>query len=167
MPYAYDGNSRQRWQFSMKTLILLPAYSVLLMGGLFTLAGGLREARGIGHKNITLHFVALDAVSSSPIRAAVVRLYEAEPPWTITDETETSTPGKAEITRLFSFYFNGGGLLHRGTSLVPFDRWNVEVSAQGYKPSRCWLPQYTGQRYDLELSPEPMAVVRLERLNTR
>jgi hypothetical protein len=151
----------------MKTLILLPVYATLLMGGLFVLSGGFPEARGIGHTNVTLHFVVLDASTSAPIPAAVVRLYEADPPWTITDQAETSTLGKAEITRQFSFYFSGGSLLHRGTSLVPFDGWNVEVSAQGYKPSRCWLPQYAGRQYDLELSPpEPTAVVRLDRLDT-
>jgi hypothetical protein len=150
----------------MKTLILLPVYSIILMGGWIVLSGGLTEARGIGHTNVTLHFVVLDAVTSSPIPAAVVSLYEADRPWTITEQTETSTLGKAEITRQFAFYFNGGSLLHRGTSLVNFGDRNVEVSAHGYKPSRCWLPKYTGRRYDLELSPpEPFAVVRLERLN--
>jgi len=152
----------------MKTLMLLPVYSVLLLGALFALSGGLIVAKGCGSTNISLHFVVLDAVSSAPIPAAVVRLYEAEPPWSITDQTETSTSGKAEITRQFEFDFSSGWLLARGTSLVYFQPWNVEVTAPGYKPSRCWLPEYTGQPYDLELSPpEPTAVVRLERLDTR
>jgi hypothetical protein len=149
----------------MKTLMLLPVYSTLLMLGLYViLAVSDQEARGIGFANITLQFVVLDSATSSPIPGAVVGLYDADER-TIIQRAETSTRGKAALTRQFPFYFSGRTRSHRAKALVPFESLCFEVSAPGYKPAHCWLSQFAGRTHGLELSkPIPIAVVKMDRL---
>jgi hypothetical protein len=167
MRTAHDQKFLRPWQFSMKTLVLLPVYSVIYASLLLTLSGGWTEARGIGHTSITLYFVVLDSATSSPVPGAVVGLYDANVRL-ILEKAETSTLGKGQITRDFRFYFSGGNLFQRTRSIVWFGDLCFEVSAPGYKPPGYWLSQFTGQRHDLELStPSPIAIVKLDRLETR
>jgi hypothetical protein len=165
MPTARDRKLLGTWQFSMKTLVLLPLYSTVLMLGLYSiLAVSDQEAQGIGFKDITLQFVVLDSATSSPIPGAVVGLYDADER-TIIQKAETSTQGKAALTRQFPFYFSGRTRSHRAKALVPFEPLCFEVSAPGYKPAHYWLSQFTGRAHDLELSkPIPVAVVEIDRL---
>ncbi len=165
MPTKFSAGPRRRRQFSMRSLLLLSLCSTALIAGLLGLSGWPHTAGGIGQADITLHFVVVDTVASAPIPGAVVRLYEADPPWTVTDRARASALGQAEITRRFALYFRTGSFLERGESIVHFDNWNVEVSAEGYKATRCWLPCYTGRVYDLDRSPpELTVVVKLKRL---
>jgi hypothetical protein len=164
MPASNDRQTRRPWQFSMKTLILLPVYSIILMVGIlpFFLGG---EARGIGSKNIALQFVVLDSATSSPIPGATVGLYDADE-GLILQSAETSTLGKARLTREFRFYFHGGTLIRKAQALVIFENLCFEVSAEGYKPARHWLSQFSGRTHDLELSkPVPVVVVKIDRID--
>jgi hypothetical protein len=162
---ARDRKPRGPWQFSMKTLMLLPVYSIVLgLGfyGIFTASD--QEALGIGFASITLNFVVLDSATSSLIPGAVVGLYDADQR-TIIQRAATSTRGKAALTRQFPFYFSGKTRSHRAKALVPFEPLCFEVSAPGYKPAHYWLSQFTGRTHDLELSkPIPVAVVKIDRL---
>jgi hypothetical protein len=150
----------------MKTLMLLPVVSVVLILGLYSiLAESDQVARGIGFKNITLQFVVLDSATSSPIPGAVVGLYDAEGERSIIQRSETLALGTAGLTRQFPFYFTGRSRSHRAKALVVFDSLCFEVSAPGYQLAHYWLSQFTGRTHDLELSkPIPVAVVKLGRL---
>jgi hypothetical protein len=53
----------------MKTLVLLPVYSVVPIGGLFLLGDSGQIARGTGVANVTLHFVVIDSATNSPVSA--------------------------------------------------------------------------------------------------
>jgi hypothetical protein len=153
---------RRRWQFSMKTLMLLPVYSIVLMVGVTLFLGG--QARGIGSKKITLQFVVLDSATSSPIPGATVGLYDADEQL-ILQSTQTSTQGEAQLTGSFWFYFSGETLFSKAQAVVNFENLCFEVSAQGYKPGRYWLSQFAGRTHDLELSqPVPVAMVKIDRL---
>lgn len=162
------AGDRSRWQFSMRTLVLLPVYSIVLALGVFVLLGGLGgAARGIGHTSLTLRFVALDSATRSPIRAAVVSLYHADIRQ-VAERAETSALGEAGITQGFPFVFSEGTPFRADQSLVRFDSLCFEVSAPGYKPARYWLSQFTGRSHDLQRSTSPpVARVTLDRLETR
>lgn len=161
------ARSPRRWQFTMKTLVLLPVYSLLVMVGfcaILAVLGG--EARGIGFPSITLDFVAVDSATLSPISGAVVTVYEPDHPRAVIQKAATSSIGKAVVTREFPCYISGGTPFRRAKALVYFDPLCFEVSAPGYKPVRCWLTQFTGRIHDLERSkPRPVAKVTLDRLD--
>jgi hypothetical protein len=166
MPAPSVGSHHRPWQFSIRTLVLLPVYSVPLIGGLLLLLDSGSSARGIGFTNITIHFVVLDSTTRSPVSEAVVGLYDADQR-SVTESAETSPLGKAKILRDVAFAFTGGSLLRRSKATVNFDALCFEVSAQGYKPARYWLAQFTGGLHDLNSSkPIPTAVVKLDRLET-
>jgi hypothetical protein len=167
MRTARDQKLLRPWQFSMKTLVLLPVYSVTCVAVLLAFSCPRTKSLGIGHTSITLHFVVLDSATSSPIPGAALGLYDADL-LSILEKAETSGLGKSQITRDFSFSFIGGDRFQRDRSIVHFENLCVEVSAQGYKPSRFWLSQLIGRTHDLELSaPVPTAVVKMDRLAAR
>jgi hypothetical protein len=161
-----NGPARGRWQFSMRTLVLLPVVSALLMAGVLQYPDTM--ALGIGFKSITLQFDVVDSATLSPVPGAVVTLYEAEDPsGSRTERAGTSNSGNAAFTRDFPFYYSSGR--RQGTkAIVHLDSLCFEVSAPGYRPARFWLAQYTGPAHDLECSDlAPRIQVKLERIDTR
>src|SRR4051812_33180887 len=80
-----DRGPRRPWQFSIKTLMLLP---VILTFFVFLLS--MQHTYGVGHTTITLHFVVLDEATSVPIPGSVVALYNPDA-LSILEKAETST----------------------------------------------------------------------------
>jgi hypothetical protein len=165
MPSQIDGTHRRPWQFSMRTLVLSPVYSVLLIGGFYLLGGTWPVARGIGFADITLHFVVIDSATNSPVSGAVVELYNPEGEGSMIQTVKTSPPGTARVVMQdVPFELTGGRFLERDQAVVRFDELCFEISAPGYKPARYWLAHFAGRLHDLNSSsPIPTVVVKLDR----
>ena len=161
----------------LRTLLLLIAVVAVLLG-LIPNWGASKRALEVGHTNVPLDFVIIDAGSEQPIAGASILLQDPDyldlPPQVPQTLAATSgLDGHYRVTLMGLMFSAESSVTEDGKFLkslgrwVRYPNWELHVSADGYQKLRVsyqdFREKYMGDRRYHEDSIPPPIVVRLQR----